>query len=81
MRSRRSLAPPVDGARERLLLMCVTNILWYNTRTTRKRANMSTEESPDLIVRGWRAWSIQRGAEHSSGSEQFEWRIKKTGSR
>ncbi len=34
---------------------------------------------PDYVVRGWRAWSVQRGEERSSGSEQFEWRIKKSG--
>ncbi len=33
---------------------------------------------PDWIVRGWRVWSIHSGDAHSSGSEQFEWRIKRT---
>ncbi len=31
----------------------------------------------DVVVQGWRTWSIQRGAERSSGSEQFEWRIRR----
>ncbi len=36
-----------------------------------------SDDQPDYIIRGWRGWSIHRGGEHSSGSEQFEWRIKK----
>ncbi len=32
-------------------------------------------DQPDYIIRGWRAWSVHRGEEHSTGSEQFEWRI------
>lgn len=35
------------------------------------------DERPDFIVRGWRAWSWRAGTDHSSGSEQFEWRIKR----
>ncbi len=36
------------------------------------------DDQPDWIVRGWRAWSIHSGDNHSTGSEQFEWRIKRT---
>lgn len=36
------------------------------------------EDPPDWIVHGWRAWSIHSGDKHSTGSEQFEWRIKRT---
>jgi hypothetical protein len=36
------------------------------------------EDQPDWIVHGWRAWSIHSGDTHSTGSEQFEWRIKRT---
>ncbi len=34
-------------------------------------------ERPDFVVRGWRAWSWHSGTDHSSGSEQFEWRIQR----
>lgn len=37
-----------------------------------------TEDRPDWIVHGWRAWSIHSGDKHSTGSEQFEWRINRT---
>jgi hypothetical protein len=36
-----------------------------------------TGEPPDYIVRGWRSWLIHRSGEHTSGSEKFEWRIKR----
>jgi uncharacterized membrane protein YvbJ len=43
------------------------------------RADQATShDDPDYVVHGWRAWSVHHGAEHSSGSEQFEWRIKRT---
>jgi hypothetical protein len=35
------------------------------------------DEQPDYVIRGWRAWSVRRGPEHSSGSEHFEWRINR----
>ncbi len=48
-----------------------------------KRSRSSIEQTrqgdqPEWIVRGWRAWSIHSGDAHSTGSEQFEWRIKRT---
>lgn len=46
-------------------------------RTPPARKEPSSVEQPDYIVRGWRSWRIQRGEDRSSGSEQFEWRIKK----
>ena len=42
-------------------------------------ANRSQQIQPDYVVRGWRAWSIRDGERNTSGSEQFEWRIKRTG--
>ncbi len=42
-------------------------------------ANRSQEERPDYVVRGWRAWSIHYGDKKTSGSEQFEWHIKRVG--
>ncbi len=36
------------------------------------------DDQPDWILHGWRAWSIHSGDAHSNGSEQFEWRIKRT---
>jgi hypothetical protein len=43
--------------------------------------DQTTEEPPDYVIRGWRAWSVHRGSDHSSGSEQFEWRINRRGGR
>lgn len=40
--------------------------------------NRSSEAPPDYVVRGWRAWSIHYGDKNTSGSEQFEWHIKRT---
>ncbi len=37
----------------------------------------SREDEPDYTIRGWRVWSSHRGDEHSSGSEQFEWKVKR----
>ncbi len=37
-----------------------------------------SQARPDWIVHGWRAWSIHSGDTHSTGSERFEWRIKRT---
>ena len=37
----------------------------------------ASDDRPDYIVRGWSAWSVHQNGEHSSGSEQFEWRIKR----
>ncbi len=37
----------------------------------------TTEEQPDYVVWGWRSWSVRQGEQHSSGSEQFEWRVKR----
>ncbi len=45
--------------------------------TSTQIVDQAPEEQPDHIIRGWRAWSVYRGGEHSSGSEQFEWRIKR----
>lgn len=36
------------------------------------------EDQSDWIVKGWRAWSFHSGDTHSTGSERFEWRIKRT---
>ncbi len=36
------------------------------------------EEEPDYTIRGWRVWSYRRGDDQASGSEQFEWKIKRT---
>ncbi len=36
------------------------------------------EEQPDYIVRGRRSWTIQYGGEKSGGSEEFEYRVKRT---
>jgi hypothetical protein len=41
--------------------------------------DQSHEEQPDYVIRGWRAWSVRRGSEHSTGSEHFEWRINRRG--
>ncbi len=35
------------------------------------------DESPDYIIRGWRAWSVRQNDDQSSGSESFEWRISR----
>jgi hypothetical protein len=35
------------------------------------------DEHNDYVIRGWRTWSIRRGSDRSSGSEQFEWRINR----
>ncbi len=35
------------------------------------------DESPDYIIRGWRAWSVRQNDEQSSGSESFEWRVSR----
>lgn len=35
------------------------------------------DDQPDYVIRGWRAWSVRRGDEHASGSENFEWRISR----
>jgi hypothetical protein len=43
-------------------------------------APRQAEEQPDYVVWGWRSWSIRRGQDQSSGSEQFEWRIKRKAS-
>ncbi len=37
------------------------------------------EEVPDTVIRGWRAWSVRKGEDESSGSEKFEWRINSRG--
>lgn len=42
-------------------------------------STLSSEARPDYVVRGWRAWSIHYGDKNTSGSEQFEWHIKRTG--
>ncbi len=41
-------------------------------------ADRPAGDPPDWIVHGWRAWSIHSGETDSTGSEQFEWRIKRT---
>lgn len=41
-------------------------------------SNRSPEAQPDYVVRGWRAWSIHYGDKNTSGSEKFEWHIKRT---
>jgi zinc-ribbon domain len=38
-------------------------------------------EEPDYVIRGWRTWSVRRGDERTSGSEQFEWRINRASER
>ncbi len=35
------------------------------------------DDSPDYIIRGWRAWSVRQNDDQSSGSESFEWRISR----
>jgi hypothetical protein len=39
--------------------------------------DQSPGDQPDYVIRGWRAWSMHHGTDHSSGSEQFEWRINR----
>jgi hypothetical protein len=34
------------------------------------------DEKPDVVIRGWRAWSVRSGEKHSSGEERFEWKVK-----
>ncbi len=34
------------------------------------------EPEPDYVIRGWRTWSARRGSDESSGSENFEWKIR-----
>lgn len=47
-------------------------------RASSLRKQPASDDRPDYIIRGWRGWTINRGGEHSSGSEQFEWRIKRS---
>ncbi len=35
------------------------------------------DDSPDYVIRGWRAWSVRRNEDESSGSESFEWRVSR----
>ncbi len=35
------------------------------------------DDSPDYVIRGWRAWSVRRNDDESSGSESFEWRVSR----
>jgi hypothetical protein len=44
---------------------------------SRQIVDQPPEEQPQYVIRGWRAWSVRRGAEHSTGSEHFEWRINR----
>jgi hypothetical protein len=36
------------------------------------------DDEPDYTVRGWRVWSTRHNDQEASGSEQFEWKIRKT---
>jgi hypothetical protein len=65
--------------------LLIHQVLPRATRALTKRAEprpIETKPSepgpePDYVIRGWRAWSVRRGEEHSSGSEKFEWQINK----
>lgn len=37
------------------------------------------DDDAEVVIRGWRAWSVRRGNKHSSGEDKFEWKIKKKG--
>ncbi len=49
--------------------------------TSEQVVDQSREEPPAYVIRGWRAWSMHRGGDRSSGAEQFEWRIHRPGDR
>lgn len=39
--------------------------------------NPTNAPDREYVLRGWRAWSVDRQGERASGSEKFEWTIKK----
>ncbi len=42
-------------------------------------SDSAPQEQPDYIVRGRRSWTIHYGGQKTGGSEEFEYRVKRTG--
>ena len=56
---------------------------WARGLPTERKASEVIEpepksaEEPDYTIRGWRAWSVRRGQQETSGSERFEWNVSR----
>lgn len=60
-----------------LLLRAVFPRLVAGLKPRKSVQRTQSGDAADYIVKGWRTWNIHTGGDHSSGSEQFEWRIKR----
>lgn len=64
----------------RIVTRAIVPAIWQAiTRAARPKAadpNAKHDDDADVVIRGWRAWSVRDDRKQSSGEERFEWKVK-----
>lgn len=73
----RQVLPRLRGQHARPSAMTIDHAPRQADVGPRDSRSPAQDDSPDYVIRGWRAWSVRRNEDQSSGSESFEWRISR----